>query len=127
MLIITQLGSGVNTLATPATAVGAGTSILLSPFTSGENMLGCSYTNVNVKIGGVPYYLENLNYGYDVYKREILSYNSVNGNLSAGVTSGLILQIDWESGVFAYHFFDLSKKSATEDDLQNKDYSLYCY
>ena len=118
LLIVTNLGSGVNTLATPATAVGAGTSVLLSPFSSGENMLGCSYTNVNVKLGGLPYYVENLNYGYDVYKREILSYNSVNGGLTPGVNSGLISQNDWESGVFAYHFFDLSKKSATEDDIQ---------
>lgn len=117
LLIVTNLGSGVNCLATPATAVGAGTSVLLSPFTSGENMLGCSFTNMNIKIGGVPHYQENINYSYDIFKNEVMSYNSVNGGLSNGVCSGLISQNDFESGVFAYTFVDLSRKPRSEDDL----------
>ncbi len=117
LLVVTHLASTVNTLATPATAQGAGTSINMSPFTSGENMLGCSYSNMNVRIGNIPHYAENINYTYDIFQKELLSYNSVNGGLSTGINSGLITRNDFESGVFNYVFVDLSRKAASDDDI----------
>ena len=117
LLVITKLASTVNTLATPSTAQGTGVSIDHSPFTSGENMLGCSYSNLQVKVGGIPHYAENINYTYDIFQKELLSYNSVNGGLSPGINSGLISQQDFESGVYNYVFVDLSRKSKAEDDV----------
>ena len=117
LLIVTRLASTVNTLASPATAQGAGTSTLLSPFTSGENMLGCSWSNMNVKIGNIPHYQNNINYTYDIFQKELMSSFSVNGGLSPGVNSGLITQNDFESGVFNYVWIDLSKKEKNTDDI----------
>ena len=117
LLLVTRLASTVNTLASPATAAGAGTSTMLSPFTSGENMLGCSWSNMNVRIGNIPHYQENINYTYDIFQKELLSHYSVNGGLTPGVNAGLISQNDFESGVFNYVFIDLSRKEKNTDDV----------
>ena len=117
LLLVTRLASTVNTLATPSTAASAGTSTLLSPFTSGENMLGCAWSNMNVRIGNIPHYQNNINYTYDIFQKELMSSYSVNGGLSPGVNSGLISQNDFESGVFNYVWIDLSKKEKNTDDV----------
>jgi len=117
LLLVTRLASTVNTLATPSTAAGAGTSTLLSPFTSGENMLGCSWSNMNVRIGNIPHYQNNIDYTYDIYQKEVMSSFSVNGGLSQGINSGLISQSDFESGVFNYVWIDLSRKEKNVDDI----------
>ena len=49
--------------------------------------------------------------------REITAYNSMNGGLVRGVNSGLISRDEYESGVFGYLFFDLSRKARSEDDI----------
>ncbi len=80
-------------------------------------MLGCDWANMNVRIGNIPHYPENINYTYDIFQREILSYNSVNGGLTSGVCSGLISQEDFECGVYNYVFVDLSRKNKSEDAI----------
>ncbi len=115
LLVVTHLSG--NGLARPSAAGTGVLSINNSPFTSGENMLGCDWANMNVRIGNIPHYPENINYTYDIFQREILSYNSVNGGLTSGVCSGLISQEDFECGVYNYVFVDLSRKNKSEDAI----------
>ena len=88
-----------------------------SPFTSAHNFLGCSYTQSNLLLGGIPIYQTNKLYDYENFLEEIKSYYSLNGDKEQGITSGLISQSDYESGIYAYQFYDLSRKNITDDSI----------
>ena len=87
-------------------------------------MIGTNWTQFNVKVGGVDHYQSNVDYGYDLYKQELLKSHSVNGGMyGGGLNSGLITENDYTNGPYAYTFVDLSKyTSQTEDQIAKSVY-----
>jgi hypothetical protein len=75
-------------------------------------------SNFNVLMSGVNLYQENINYNFLEFLNEVRTSNSLNGGLNLGISSGLISQSDWESGVYGYIYVDLSRRlSQATDDI----------
>jgi len=119
LLMMTQIDRTTNGLATPATAQNAAASVppLDSPYSAGLNMIGTNWSQFNVRIGGQNHYKNNIDYGYDIYKQELVKSHSVNGGMfGGGLNSGLISENDWTNGPYAYTWVDLSKYSSSTED-----------
>jgi hypothetical protein len=83
----------------------------------------CHLGGYNININGRPIYPADMkNYGYQHFLEEI-SPLGVNGNLTRGLTSGLISQDDWENN-FGYYYTNTARRmpevydSATSVSLQ---------
>ena len=126
LLMITQIDSTTNGLATPVTAQDAATSMstLNSPYSASLNMVGTNWTGFNIKIGGVNHYKNNVDYGYDLYQQELVKSHSVNGGMfGGGLNSGLITETDYTNGPYGYIWVDLSRYSSeTEDNIPKSVY-----
>ena len=120
LLMITQIDSSTNGLATPATAQNPATSVstLNSPYSASLNMIGTNWSQFNVKIGGVNHYKNNVDYGYDLYQQELVKSHSVNGGMfGGGLNSGLITETEYTNGPYGYVYVDLSKYSSETEDI----------
>ena len=114
-LLITQANN--NGKATPGTTGESTISVNNSPFVAGQNMRGCSYTNMNLLLNGKGIYLENIEFTYQMYQNEMISAKSINGGLSNGLSSGLISEEDFLSGIYNFVYVDLSRKEQGDDDI----------
>lgn len=74
-----------------ATSANCGISTVLSPFsTSGGSCDPIALTNFNILVSGVNLFLNNQYYDYEQFLHELKSSYQLNGNLTTGLTSGLI-------------------------------------
>jgi len=99
---------------------GIGFSTNLSPFV-GEMVTPCPISQFQVFYGGEAQYPRELNYGWENYMYHFQDFNRINGNLSLGVSSGLISQFEWES-YYRYYFTNLSRKF--EEDTMPKSLNI---
>ena len=115
-LLITQANN--NGQANPSETVNSTISINNSPFVSGQNLRGISYTNMNLMVNGKPHYQDgNKEFTYQMYQNEIVSSRSLNGGLTSGLSSGLISEEDFLSGIYNFVYIDLSRKEKADDDV----------
>ena len=80
------------------TAAANGTSfstLLASNSTSGATPDPIPLTNFNILVSGVNLFLNNQLYDYEQFNQELKSSNQLNGNLTTGLTSGLISESDF--------------------------------
>lgn len=74
-----------------ATSSNCNLSTVLSPFsTSGGSPDPIALTNFNILVSGVNLFLNNEYYDYEQFLQELKSSYQLNGNLTTGLTSGLI-------------------------------------
>jgi hypothetical protein len=74
-------------------ALTTNTNTLLSPFTSsGGTPDPIPLSNFNILVSGVNLFLNNEQYDYEAFNQELICSNQLNGNLTTGLTSGLISQ-----------------------------------
>jgi hypothetical protein len=110
-----------------------------SPFSTAPNTTSASaITNFNVLLSGSNLYQQNLNYSSEHYIQEVRKTNSLNGGQSIGMSSGLISQLEYESG-YRFIVSDLSRcPSEASDNVSksvqiigtnssNKAIDLYCF
>jgi len=115
-LLITQANN--NAQATPSSTQNSTISVNNSPFVAGQNLRGISYTNMNLMINGKPHYQDgNREFTYQMYQNELISAKSINGGLTNGLSSGLISEEDFLSGIYNFVYIDLSRKEQSDDDV----------
>jgi hypothetical protein len=91
-----------------------------SPFTSSPNTTSSTaITNFNVLLSGSNLYQQNLNYNVENFIQELRKTNSVNGGMSLGMSSGLINQLEYESG-YRFIVSDLSRCPSEASDNISK-------
>jgi hypothetical protein len=94
----------------PGTANGGFTySTLMSPFaTTGGTPDPITLTNFNILVSGVNLFLNNQLYDYEQFRQELMSSNQLNGNLTTGLTSGLISEEMFSRG-YRYYYGNCSR------------------
>jgi hypothetical protein len=114
--------------------------LIICPFTSTGNLNTSSLTNpfssapatcdpyflvngFNVLVSGINLFTQNLDYTFVEFQNELSRINAVNGNVSSGLTSGLIDQHDYERG-YGYIVCDLSR-TLNPDDAVPKSILVY--
>jgi hypothetical protein len=124
LLLVPQIAASVHGAAFAAgtlTAAGTLGSPMASPFSSSPAST-CPYariSNFNVTIGGVNWYSQNVNYGWEQYNNEIRKSRTIYGNSKRGIASGLITQSDWETNhCFIYVNLDRWGNEAVDNQLK---------
>jgi hypothetical protein len=72
-----------------------------------------------VLLSGANLYQQNLNYSVENFIQELRKTNSVNGGMSLGMSSGLISQLEYESG-YRFIVSDLSRTPSEASDNVSK-------
>jgi hypothetical protein len=102
VLVVPFISAG--TTAQGATYNGTSWSTLLaSNTTSGATPDPIGLTNFNILVSGVNLFLNNQLYDYEQFNQELKSSNQLNGNLTTGLTSGLISEDDFSKGMRYYY------------------------
>jgi len=82
---------------------------LMSPFAStGGTPDPITLTNFNILVSGVNLFLNNQLYDYEQFRQELMSSNQLNGNLTTGLTSGLISEEMFSRG-YRYYYGNCSR------------------
>lgn len=90
-------------LLTPA-GNGTAYNTLLSPFTtSGGTPDPITLTNFNILVSGVNLFLNNQLYDFEVFSQQLVQSNQLNGDLTTGLTSGLISEASFQNGMRYYY------------------------
>ena len=91
-----------------------------SPFSTSPNTTSrTAITNYNVLVSGANLYQQNINYSVENFIQEIRKTNSINGGMGLGLSSGLISQLDYESG-YRFIVSDLSRTPSEASDNISK-------
>jgi hypothetical protein len=84
-------------------------STLLSPFASTPATPDpIPLSNFNILVSGVNLFLNNQLYDYEQFRQELMSSNQLNGNLTTGLTSGLISEEMFSRG-YRYYYGNCSR------------------
>ena len=84
-------------------------STIMSPFASTPAMPDpIPLSNFNVLVSGVNLFLNNQLYDYEQFRQELMSSNQLNGNLTTGLTSGLISEEMFSRG-YRYYYGNCSR------------------
>jgi len=97
----------------------------------------CLQTNFNVVVAGSNAIYNNEKYSYSFFMNQVAGCNSINDNLTDGICSSLINQLDWET-LYTYHYVDISRSLPIEksvpksisiigQNLSAVSVDLYCY
>lgn len=99
------------------TANGTAYNTLLSPTSpSGGVPDPIILTNFNILVSGVNLFLNNQFYDYEVFNQELKSSNQLNGNLTTGLSSGLINE-DMFSRGYRYYYGNCSRILPSEEGV----------
>jgi hypothetical protein len=91
------------------TSNGLSYSTLMSPFCSTPATPDpIPLTNFNILVSGVNLFLNNQLYDYEQFRQELMSSNQLNGNLTTGLTSGLISEEMFSRG-YRYYYGNCSR------------------
>lgn len=100
-----------------ASANGTPFNTLLSPFSpSGGVPDPIVLTNFNILVSGVNLFLNNQYYDYEVFNQELKSSNQLNGNLTTGLSSGLINE-DMFSRGYRYYYGNCARILPSEEGV----------
>jgi hypothetical protein len=91
-------------------AANAGLNPMQSPFDSAPSTTSpfCHLLNFNVVVAGQNMFNNMQSYTYEAFIHNLSSANSINGNLTDGLTSGLISKLDFEHA-YCYYYVDISR------------------
>ena len=88
-------------------------STLLSPFTTtGATPDPIILNNYNVQIAGVNQFLQDEMYDFEAFKHQLIASNQLNGNLTTGLTSGLINEKMF-SYLYRYYYANCERELPT--------------
>jgi hypothetical protein len=105
----------LNPASNGANATNVGT--LQSPFSATGGMPDpIALTNFNIQVSGRNLFINNEIYDFEQFMEQLRSSNQLNGNLTKGLTSGLIGEYEFTSG-YRYYYGDCSRSSPTEDGV----------
>jgi len=99
----TVANGGISPIESPFCGEGSGTT---SPF--------CHLNNFNVSIAGSKQLYSNTQYLYQSFLNNLKGFGSVNGDMTDGLTSGLVGQQDFESS-YNYYVVDCSRQLPVEE------------
>jgi hypothetical protein len=109
VLVVPYVAGGDNGATTPTAGDGLAYSTLLSPYASTPAMPDpIPLSNFNILVSGVNLFLNNQLYDYEQFRQELMSSNQLNGNLTTGLTSGLISE-DMFSRGYRYYYGNCSR------------------
>ena len=113
VLVVPYIPAGSNGSFTDAngkqTNNGLNYSTLLSPFASTPATPDpIPLSNFNILVSGVNLFLNNQLYDYEQFRQELMSSNQLNGNLTTGLTSGLISEEMFSRG-YRYYYGNCSR------------------
>jgi hypothetical protein len=102
---INSASNGVSSASTPAVSVAPNP---LPTLISGTTCSGAmpdpiALSNFNILVSGVNLFLNNELYDYEQFRQELMSSNQLNGNLTSGLTSGLISEQMFSRGYRWYY------------------------
>ena len=109
VLVVPYVAGGDNGATTSTAGDGLAYSTLLSPYASTPAMPDpIPLNNFNIMVSGVNLFLNNQLYDYEQFRQELMSSNQLNGNLTTGLTSGLISE-DMFSRGYRYYYGNCSR------------------
>ena len=85
------------------TPAGALPTLISGTSTTGGTPDPIILTNFNILVSGVNLFLNNELYDYEQFRQELMSSNQLNGNLTSGLTSGLISEKAFSGGYRWYY------------------------
>ena len=92
------------------------------PFQSGFDSAGgttsplCLQSNFNVVVSGQNILQSNAKYNAQMFLEQVAGINGINDNLTDGLSSGLISQLDWET-LYNYYVVDIGRSLPQEKDV----------
>ncbi len=73
-------------------------------------------SNFNILLSGVNLFLNNEDYDFEAFAHQLQSSNQLNGNLTTGLTSGLIGRKEFES-LYRYYYGNCSRSLPSEEGV----------
>lgn len=90
---------------------------VLSPYSSaGATPDPIPLSNFNILISGVNLFLNNADYDFEAFTHQLQSANQLNGNLTTGLTSGLIGRKEF-SHLYRYYYGNCSRSLPSEEGV----------
>lgn len=77
---------------------------------------GVMLTNFNILVSGINLFVSNELYDFEAFREQLMSSNQLNGNLTTGLTSGLISEDDFARG-YRYYYGDCSRALPSEENV----------
>jgi hypothetical protein len=116
VLVVPFISSSSNgAIVAPANA--NNTNTLLSPITSsGGTPDPIPLSNFNILVSGVNLFLNNEQYDFEAFNQELISSNQLNGNLTTGLTSGLISQEGF-SKLYRWYYGNCARVLPSEEGV----------
>jgi hypothetical protein len=112
---VVQIAAAFNSAGTAGTIAPSN-----SPFSSCPNTtVNTPITNYNILVSGSNLYQQNLSYSVEHFIQELRKTGSMNGGMSLGMSSGLLDQLDYESG-YRFLLSDLSRCPSEASDNVSK-------
>jgi hypothetical protein len=105
--------------AVAGTGLPLGIPVYQSPFDdagTGPTSPLCLLTNYNVVVSGQNMIYNTQSRAFEDFMNQLVGQNAVNGNLTDGLTSGLISQQDFEMK-YCYHYCDISRMLPIEESV----------
>jgi len=102
---ITKTGNDYPPVQSPFDTAGATTSPLASVI-----------KNFQVVVAGQNMFYNTQNYGYEEFLNQFVGVNSINGNLTDGLTSGLVDFQKWNS-LYGYQYVNVSRKLPVDESV----------
>ncbi len=103
---ITKTGNDYPPVQSPFDTAGAGTT---SPLAS-------VVKNFQVVVAGQNMFYNTQNFGYEEFLNQFVGVNSINGNLTDGLTSGLVDFQKWNS-LYGYQYVNVSRKLPVDESV----------
>lgn len=93
-----------------------GVANITSPFSSAPATVDplLAVRSFNIQVSGVNLFQQNIDYSFQEFQQELSRMSAVNGNVTTGLTSGLISQHDYERG-YGYVVADCSRSYSFDD------------
>ena len=94
----------------------SGVSNITSPFSTAPATVDpyIGIRNFNVQVSGVNLFQQNIDYSFLEFQQELSRMSAVNGNVTTGLTSGLIDLHDYDRG-YGYVVADCSRSYSFDD------------
>ena len=119
LIIVPQISASFNSAGSAGTISPANSPFSTCPNTTSNS----SITNYNVLVSGTNLYQQNISYVWEQFVQELRKTDSLNGGLSLGMSSGLIDQLDYESG-YRFLVSDLSHCPSESSDNISKSLQI---
>jgi hypothetical protein len=119
IIIVPQISASFNNAGLGGKIAPANSPFSTCPCTTSDSEI----SNFNVLVSGSNLYQSNLSYSYEQFVQELRKTSSINGGLSTGMSSGLIDQLDFESG-YRFLVADISHSVSQASDNVSKSLQI---